>query len=161
MNKVFLLIGGNLGERQKNMDEARKQIAARIGKITKCSAIYETAAWGLTDQPDFYNQALMVETDLTPAQLMDVILKIEKDLGRVRLQRYGPRLIDIDILLYNHLILESPSVTIPHPRMQERRFVLAPLNEIAADYLHPLLGKTIQVLLETTPDNTPVKKLDL
>lgn len=143
------------------MDEARKQIATHIGKIVKCSAIYNTAAWGLTDQPDFYNQALMVETDLTPSQLMDAILKIEKGLGRVRLQRYGPRLIDIDILLYNNLISTTPSVTIPHPRMQERRFVLAPLNEIATDYIHPLLGETIQHLLENTADKTPVKKLDL
>ncbi|WP_018625829.1 2-amino-4-hydroxy-6-hydroxymethyldihydropteridine diphosphokinase [Niabella aurantiaca] len=159
MNHAFLLIGGNLGDRAAHLTQARDLISHRIGPVRKISAIYETAAWGLTDQPDFYNQALLVTTPLLPEALMQMILAIESDMGRVRKERYGPRVIDIDILLYNDLVYQSPVVTLPHPRMTERRFVLAPLDEIAPEQIHPELNRTIHQLLLQTTDASPVKKI--
>ncbi|MBO9620421.1 MAG: 2-amino-4-hydroxy-6-hydroxymethyldihydropteridine diphosphokinase, partial [Niabella sp.] len=137
----------------------RRHLEKEAGVIIKRSAIYETAAWGLTDQPDFYNQALEIATDLSPEQLMAVILNIETAMGRIREERYGPRTIDIDILLYGNFICDTPSVTIPHPRMTERRFVLTPLDEIAPDLVHPQLNKTIHELLGVTTDASLVKKM--
>ncbi|AHF16993.1 2-amino-4-hydroxy-6-hydroxymethyldihydropteridine diphosphokinase [Niabella soli] len=159
MNPAYLLIGGNLGNRQENLGRARRHIEKEAGAIIKRSAIYETAAWGLTDQPDFYNQALRIETTLTPEQLMTVILKIETTMGRIRQERYGPRIIDIDILFYGAIVCDTPAVTIPHPRITERRFVLAPLEEIAPDLIHPQLNKSIHELLAATTDTSPVKKV--
>lgn len=159
MNQAFLLIGGNLGDRAANLAQARDRIGQAIGTIRRTSAIYETAAWGLTDQPDFYNQALLVVTPLQPDALMHRILEIEAGMGRIRNERYGPRVIDIDILLYNNLVFQSPVVILPHPRMAERRFVLAPLEEIAPDIIHPQLHRTIRQLLLQVPDPSPVKKI--
>ncbi|MCD2425700.1 2-amino-4-hydroxy-6-hydroxymethyldihydropteridine diphosphokinase [Niabella pedocola] len=159
MNQVYLLIGGNLGDRTAHLAQARALIGRSIGPIRKASALYETAAWGLVHQPDFYNQALEVSTALQPEPLMQMILTIEADMGRIRNERYGPRVIDIDILLYNDLICTSPRVTLPHPRMQERRFVLAPLNEIAPELQHPVLHQTIRQLLDTVSDDSAVKKI--
>lgn len=160
MKQAYLLIGGNLGNRKENLEEACRRLEKEAGAIIKKSAIYETAAWGLTDQPDFYNQALQIATSLTPAQLMSVILGIETSMGRIREKRYGPRIIDIDILLYQDLICDTPSVTIPHPRITERRFALAPLDEIAPGLIHPQLNKTIRSLLAVVNDPSPVKKTD-
>lgn len=159
MNHAFLLIGGNLGDRAAHLAQARDLISRHIGPVCKSSAIYETAAWGLTDQPDFYNQAILVTTPLLPEPLMQTILAIESDMGRIRKERYGPRVIDIDILLYNNLVYRSPAVTLPHPRMTERRFVLAPLDEIAPEEVHPTLHRTIHQLLLQTMDDSPVKKI--
>ncbi|WP_300598848.1 2-amino-4-hydroxy-6-hydroxymethyldihydropteridine diphosphokinase [Niabella sp.] len=159
MNRIFLLIGGNLGDRTAHLEQARALIERHIGTIEKTSAIYETAAWGLVHQPDFYNQALQVSTALQPEPLMQMILKIESGMGRVRNERYGPRVIDIDILLYNDLVCALPQVTLPHPRMQERRFVLAPLDEIAPELQHPVLHQTIRQLLATVSDDSAVKKI--
>lgn len=159
MNQAFLLIGGNLGDRATNLARARNRISQAIGPIRKTSSVYETAAWGLVDQPDFYNQVLRIDTTLQPEPLMLRLLGIETDMGRVRKERYGPRLIDIDILLYNNLVFQSPLVTLPHPRMTERRFVLAPLEEIAPELLHPQLHLTIHQLLLQVQDPSPVKKI--
>lgn len=159
MNQAYLLIGGNLGDRTAHLAQARTLIGRHIGSIENASAIYETAAWGLVHQPDFYNQALRVSTALQPEPLMQMILKIEADMGRVRNERYGPRVIDIDILLYNDLICALPLVTLPHPRMQERRFVLAPLDEIAPEVQHPVLHQTIRQLLAAVSDDSAVKKI--
>jgi len=159
MNTVFLLTGGNLGDRLKNLQQAVDFIAKDCGTIGKTSAIYQTAAWGFTSQPDFYNQAIELHTLLGADDLMQALLNIEHKMGRTRSTKMGPRTIDIDILLMNDMVYLSPLVTIPHPRMAERRFVLMPLTEIAAHIIHPVLHKTIHELLIACKDELPVYKI--
>lgn len=125
--------------------------------VCKQSLLYETAAWGYTDQPDFLNQVVQVETDLTPLRLLNFLKRTEMELGRVENFRYGPRLIDIDILFYDDLVKNTNQLQIPHPRIPERAFVLVPLNEIAPGLKHPVLGKTIAELLAELPDRAGVK----
>lgn len=158
MNKAYLLIGGNLGDRKENLKKARESIALRCGRIIQSSSVYETAAWGKKDQPSFLNQALEIETALTAEQLMHCILEIENMAGRIRKEKYGARIIDIDILLFNQEIYDFPFLKLPHPEMQNRRFALIPLAEIAADEIHPVLKKTIAELLKECPDQLEVKK---
>lgn len=158
MNKVYLLTGGNVGNREQYLRQSADLIEAACGKIIRRSSLYETAAWGKTDQPAFLNQALQLATELPPEELMKRLLGIEETIGRKRAEKYGPRTIDIDILLYGDEIINFPLVTIPHPQMTNRRFVLVPLHEIAPDYKHPVLHKTITALLATCPDPLPVKK---
>jgi 2-amino-4-hydroxy-6-hydroxymethyldihydropteridine diphosphokinase len=158
MHTAFLLIGGNLGNRERNFETARNLIAKYCGVITRSSSLYDTAAWGKTNQPSFLNQAVEIETRLTAVQLMKQILELEKMMGRERKEKYGPRLIDIDILFFNREIYDQPDLKIPHPEMQNRRFVLIPLNEIAADVRHPILKKSIAQLLEECPDQSEVRK---
>jgi 2-amino-4-hydroxy-6-hydroxymethyldihydropteridine diphosphokinase len=160
MNRAFLLIGGNLGERAAFLAEAREQINRHCGHIVKASALYETAAWGKTDQRDFLNQALEVETDLPAEQLITEVLLVEKKMGRVRMVKYGERTIDIDILLFNDETHNTPLLKIPHPEMQNRRFVLKPLAEIAPNAVHPVLGKTVRELLDQCPDPLAVNKFE-
>jgi 2-amino-4-hydroxy-6-hydroxymethyldihydropteridine diphosphokinase len=159
MNYVYLLIGGNVGDRLHNLQQAVITIDRTCGRVVRQSAIYETAAWGKTDQQSFLNQALLVETDLTAFQLLEKVLEAETLLGRVRKERYGPRIIDIDILLFNYDDISEPDLVIPHPELQNRRFALTPLAEIAPGYLHPVLGKTIRTLLEECKDELEVKKV--
>lgn len=158
MNIAYLLIGGNLGNREKNLGEAREQLARQYGSVPLTSSLYETAAWGITDQPAFLNQAIMLNTELNARQLIRKILKIEKMMGRVRKEKLGPRLIDIDILLYNDDIYENSFLKLPHPELQNRRFALVPLAEIAPDVIHPVLKKSIRELLNECPDELEVKK---
>ncbi|WP_336517409.1 2-amino-4-hydroxy-6-hydroxymethyldihydropteridine diphosphokinase [Pollutibacter soli] len=158
MKQVYLLIGGNLGNRTENLAQARKLIGARCGKILNSSSLYETAAWGDIPQPDFLNQVLEIDTPLASQELLPVILAIENDLGRFRNERYGPRTIDIDILFYNDIIVDEKHLQIPHPRIAERRFVLTPMNEIAPDFIHPVAGKTISWLLANCKDELAVYK---
>ena len=159
MNTVHLLIGGNLGDRKENLLTAISLIDEQCGGLTKSSSIYETEAWGKTDQPSFLNQALEISTTLNARQLMRKILKIEKEMGRVRKEKLGPRIIDIDILLFENEIHDLRFLKIPHPEMQNRRFVLVPLAEINSTLQHPVLKKTIAELLEECPDNLEVKKI--
>ena len=158
MNTAYLLTGGNLGNRAMNLQKAYTLIDDRCGKIQCSSAIYETAAWGLTEQPSFYNQALAVQTALPPETLMLRLLDIEQMMGRQRNIKMGPRTIDLDILLINDLVLQTDLLTLPHPAMQYRRFVLAPLCKIAPDIMHPVLHKTIRQLLAECPDELDVQK---
>ena len=158
MNTVYLLTGGNVGNRQQYLQESARLIELACGKIVRRSAIYETAPWGKTDQAAFLNQALELLTALPAAGLMEQLLAIEQTAGRKRAEKYGPRTIDIDILLFNNEIIHTPLLTIPHPHMAGRRFVLEPLNEIAPGYIHPVLEKNITRLLQECPDPLPVKK---
>ena len=159
MNQTYLLIGGNLGNRFNNLEKARSLIAAVIGKIINASAVYETEAWGIKEQPAFLNQVLIVSTSLDPDQLLSRILSIEHEMGRERTQKFGPRSIDIDILFYNQEIIDQPGLIIPHPQLHLRRFTLEPLNEISPSFIHPLFDKSIAELLQECPDNLVVKKL--
>jgi len=158
MNTAYLLVGGNIGEREQNLARARQWIEADCGAIIRASSIYETAAWGNTAQAAFLNQVLEIHTPLNAKQLIRHVLKVEKKMGRIREEKYGPRLIDIDILLFNDEIHKTDFLTIPHPEMQNRRFVLEPLAEIAPAVTHPALKKTITELLNDCPDPLPVKK---
>ena len=158
MSTAHLLIGGNLGDRKENLLTAISLISEQCGPLTQSSSIYETEAWGITDQPSFLNQALEISTSLNARQLMRKILKIEKEMGRVRKEKLGPRIIDIDILLFEDEIHDLRFLKIPHPEMQNRRFVLVPLAEIDPTLHHPVLKKTIAELLEECPDLLNVKK---
>jgi 2-amino-4-hydroxy-6-hydroxymethyldihydropteridine diphosphokinase len=158
MNRAYLLTGGNIGDRKQNLLHASKLISEECGVVTAKSSLYETEAWGKTDQPAFLNQALEVETKLTARQLIRRVLKIEKQMGRERYEKYSPRVIDIDILLFNNEVHNYPLLKVPHPEMQYRRFTLLPLAEIAAGWVHPVLHKTIKTLLQDCPDTLKVKK---
>lgn len=158
MNKAYLLTGGNLGDREQNLATARFLINEQCGTIVTASSIYETAAWGKTDQPSFLNQALELDTPLNAKQLIRRILKIEKIMGRIRDEKYGPRLIDIDILLFNNEKHNYQFLKVPHPEMQNRRFALLPLTEIAPEVVHPVMNKTIATLLKECMDMLQVKK---
>jgi len=160
MNKAYLLIGGNLGNREENLSKAVDLINEQCGNITKTSSLYETAAWGVTEQPSFLNQALEISTSLNAKQLMRKALAIEKTMGRVRKEKFGPRIIDIDILFYENEVHDLSFLKIPHPELQNRRFVLVPLAEINSEFQHPVLKKTVAELLEECPDNLEVKKIN-
>ncbi len=158
MNKAFLLLGGNLGDRKENLKKAGERIGEKCGILIRSSSLYETAAWGKTDQPVFLNQAIEIKTELDAKQLMKKILEIEKEMGRERKEKYGPRVIDIDVLLYNDEQYNDSFLKIPHPEMQNRRFVLTPLAEIASGFQHPVFKKSISQLLKECPDKLRVKK---
>ena len=159
MRTAYLLIGGNLGNRKENLAKAVSLINEQCGSLTRSSSIYETEAWGNTDQPSFLNQALEISTSLNARQLMRKVLKIEEIMGRVRKEKLGPRIIDIDILLFENEIHDLRFLKIPHPEMQNRRFVLVPLAEINSTLQHPILKKSIAELLVECPDNLEVKKI--
>lgn len=152
MNEAYLLIGGNLGDRCYNLMQARLEIENVAGNIVMQSNIYETAAWGITDQPSFLNQVLLVHTDKKPLQLLHVLSGVEEKLGRKRLQKFGPRIIDIDILFFNDQVVSTSKLIIPHPQLENRRFALVPLSEFAANFIHPKSGKTVAQLLQDCND---------
>ena len=159
MTIVFLGIGTNLGNRESNLEEAVARIEEYIGTVLDSSSIYETEPWGFQAKDEFLNKVVKVKTELSPSGLLGRILMIEYLLGRVRGQvRYSSRLIDIDILLYEDMIVEEESLKIPHPLLQQRKFVLVPLCEIASEMIHPVLKKSIAELLETCEDRGEVKK---
>lgn len=159
MNKAYLLIGGNLGDRAALQESAMALIDLSPSRITQRSSLYETAAWGKTDQPSFFNRCICVETELMPESLLERLLEIETSLGRIRTEKFGPRTVDIDILLYNDLILETDQLSLPHPGLPQRRFALEPLNELAPHLLHPSLQLTISELLASCKDPLEVKKI--
>ncbi len=152
MNGVYLITGGNLGNRTENLHQAAMQIIARVGLITAKSLLYETDAWGKEDTPAYLNQVLAVSTPLNAQQLMQACLQIESDMGRIRDEKWASRIIDIDILFYNDDIVSLPNLQIPHPRIAERRFVLEPLCELAADEIHPVSGLSIRELWQRCKD---------
>ena len=158
-NLVYLSLGSNVGNRQAQLQDARARLAT-VGRVVAESSLYETEPVELTQQPWFLNCALALETSKTPQQLMAAILRVEEEMGRRRMQKKGPRSIDIDILLFGDTIINSPELTIPHPAMQQRRFVLEPLAEIAPEVLDPVLKKTIRELRDELPPGQVVRKLE-
>lgn len=161
MNDAYLLIGGNLGDRLTFLRQAFKLIEQSAGRIVAQSSIYETAAWGMENQPAFLNQVVLLNTDHQPKALLNDLLAIEEKLGRQRAKKYGPREIDIDILLFKDEIIDEPQLKIPHPFLPTRRFALIPLAELAPALIHPTTKKTIQQLLDSCPDTLPVEKFAL
>jgi len=159
MALAYLLLGSNLGNRLSYLDQAQQLISKHCGEIINQSSIYETAAWGFTNQPAFYNQVIVLQTMIEQQHLMQTLLEIEEKIGRKREIKYGPRIIDIDILLIDNLISNTSLLALPHPFLPERRFALLPLSEVAAKQLHPLSNKTIMQLLEECTDKLEVKKL--
>ncbi len=161
MAQVFIIIGSNLGNREINIAEAEKLITREIGNIIKSSHLYETEPWGTSNNKKFCNKALIVETGLKPYSILEKAQIIEKSLGRARNNdKYKPRTIDIDILFIDNLILSDKSLTIPHPLIAERKFVLVPLSEICNDFVHPVFNKTIGDLLNNCHDKLDVTKLE-
>lgn len=159
MNKIFLITGGNIGDRKKNLETAAMLIEKKIGKIIQSSKIYETDAWGITDQNSFYNQVHIVESMFSAFEVMKKILKIEEKMGRVRTIKNAARVIDIDILFFNDDIVNEQNLTIPHPQIINRRFVLMPLDEIAPTMIHPVFQKNIHAILLMCKDGLNVKAL--
>ncbi|WP_214225457.1 2-amino-4-hydroxy-6-hydroxymethyldihydropteridine diphosphokinase [Pedobacter sp. B4-66] len=158
--KVYLLLGSNLGDREQLIDEAIALINSGIGEVIEKSSVYETAAWGKEDQPSFLNIALGINTKLTPIEVLNKALTIELELGRVRHEKWGSRLIDIDVIFYDDIVVDmGAELQIPHPQMQYRKFVLEPLAEIAADYVHPVLKITVREVLERLQDNLSVSRI--
>jgi len=156
---VYLSLGSNIGDREAHLREAIRRLES-TGKLRSLSSIYETEPVEFTDQPQFLNCAVALETSSTPEQLMLQLLTVEKAMGRQRIQKKGPRTIDLDILLFEDEVIATPVLTIPHPAMQYRRFVLEPLAEVAPDAMHPVLRKTVRELLEELPSGQSVRRME-
>ena len=159
MNNAFLILGSNLGERKHLITLARNLIGEKTGYIKRISSVYETEPWGVTGQPNYYNQVVEILTELGAHELMATVLGIEQDMGRKRIKKYDSRIIDIDILFFNSETYDSGAVTIPHPRLHLRRFVLEPLAEIAPEFIHPISKKSLALLLSECKDDSIVKKI--
>ena len=158
MNTVYLLLGSNMGESEQLLIVATNMIEKNIGKLTTSSAIYRTAAWGKEDQPDFLNQIIIVSSLLSSSTLLKEIFVIEKEMGRVRTTKNAARVIDIDMLFFNDEIIQTENLTVPHKQIQNRKFVLVPLAEIAPDFIHPVLKKSSLELLSICSDKLNVQK---
>ena len=158
MNTVYLLLGSNMGDSVQMLTVATNMIEKNIGKLTKSSSIYRTAAWGNEDQPDFLNQIIIISSSLSSSAVLKEIFVIEKEMGRVRTTKNAARVIDIDMLFFNDEIIQTETLTVPHPQIQNRRFVLVPLAEISPDFQHPLFKKSSLELLSICSDKLNVQK---
>jgi 2-amino-4-hydroxy-6-hydroxymethyldihydropteridine diphosphokinase len=157
MNPVYLSLGTNLGDRFANLQRAVEHLQKHL-TVTAVSPVYATEAWGVTDQPSFLNACVAALTELSPRELLNVIKEIEREMGRTPTRHWGPRLIDIDIIFYSHQVVSEPDLTIPHPHVAERAFVLAPLADIIPNFVHPLTGESVQAMLDAV-DMADVERL--
>jgi 2-amino-4-hydroxy-6-hydroxymethyldihydropteridine diphosphokinase len=160
MNSAVILLGSNLGNRYKNLSDALTLIKQKIGELKLSSKVYETAPWGNTEQPSFLNQVVEISTAFNALTLMKNLLAIEQEQGRIRREKWSPRIIDLDVLYFNEEIIQSNELTVPHPCMHERRFVLVPLNEILPNKLHPILKKMNSQLLKELKDQQDVRPVE-
>jgi 2-amino-4-hydroxy-6-hydroxymethyldihydropteridine diphosphokinase len=158
-SRTWLLLGSNIGNPALALDKAKTAIGKKIGTIVRQSSLYRTAAWGNIHQPTFLNQVVIVETSLSAMQTMQQILSIEEKMGRIRTTKNAPRIIDIDILFFNKTVCRSPGLTVPHPLIRERNFVLVPMNELSPNLKHPVLQKTMHRLMLECRDSLAVKKI--
>jgi 2-amino-4-hydroxy-6-hydroxymethyldihydropteridine diphosphokinase len=158
-NKVYLLTGSNVGDSSALLKEAKLAIQKQVGEIEAASQLYKTAPWGNTNQQDFLNQVLAVNTILSATDVLKIILNIELQMGRTREKKWAPRTIDIDILFFNNEFIQEDNLIVPHPLLHQRRFTLVPLAEIAPNYSHPLLHQSIFNLLQHCNDDSVVEKL--
>jgi 2-amino-4-hydroxy-6-hydroxymethyldihydropteridine diphosphokinase len=161
MNVVFLGLGTNLGDRSKNLSDAVSGINEQIGEVVKISSVYETEPWGFKAESQFLNIVIKVETRLNPSAVLEAILRFELSSGRVRGEnQYSSRIIDIDILFFEDMVIDLIDLKVPHPKLHERKFVLVPLCEIAPELVHPVLKKTVAALLEECEDGSEVRKIN-
>lgn len=158
-NRVVLSLGGNMGDVKQVFKDALGYIEKEIGELAQLSSVYKTKAWGIENQPDFLNQVIIVESSFLPAEVLKKCLEIESELGRVRKEKWGERIIDIDLLFYNDELIKSEDLTLPHPYIQERNFILYPLVEILPNYIHPKFKKTLFDLKNDCKDQLPVVKI--
>ena len=161
MNIVFLQLGSNLGDRELLLKDSITAIENRVGDVVEFSKVYESAPWRVEGQENYLNQILKVRTTLSAEEVLSSVLDIEKQLGRIRLEKWGERLIDIDIIFYNDSIIETPDLCVPHKHLHERMFVLTPLHNIAPEMVHPKYNKTIEELLNMCTDTELVKEYAL
>lgn len=159
MAKAYLLLGSNTGNSAELFEKACNHIEQQIGKITEKSSLYRTEPWGVTDQPDYLNLLIIVDTNYEPTDLLKLILNLEKDLGRERIVKWGPRTIDIDILYYDDEIIIRSELKIPHPEIQNRKFALIPLVEADPDFIHPVFNISNREMLKRCNDTLKVDKL--
>ncbi len=161
MHDYYLLLGANLGERYQSLTFARAKLAQAVGEVVSVSSIYATAAWGTNSKNEYLNQALWIRSSKSPLEVLDLVLSIEVEAGRVRTERWADRTLDIDILACDRLQMNTARLTLPHPELQNRRFALVPLAEIAPDWRHPIIHLTTQEMLYTCEDKLDVKQIDL
>ena len=160
MKVVYLSFGGNVGNVSQTFSKAIHILEQRISPVQSSSSLYKTAAWGNEDQPDFLNQVLAFISNKHPLEIIDICLETEKELGRVREEKWGPRIIDIDVLFIGDMIVREENLSVPHPEIAKRRFILAPIAEIAKSFEHPILKKTMEELLEDCQDELEVEVLN-
>jgi 2-amino-4-hydroxy-6-hydroxymethyldihydropteridine diphosphokinase len=156
---IYILLGTNLGNKKLNLSNAIAKLSVNRINSKRTSSLYKTAAWGNTNQDYFLNQILEIDTDIDPIELLKICLKVEQDMGRIRNKKWESRVIDIDVLFYNDLILESNELTIPHKHLHQRLFTLLPMAELNPTLIHPVFNKTILELIQNCEDDLPVEKL--
>jgi 2-amino-4-hydroxy-6-hydroxymethyldihydropteridine diphosphokinase len=160
MNNIYLHLGSNMGDKQDNIAKAILAIGKRIGKIVTKSSLYETEAWGIKEQESFINQAVQINSDLSPREMLTKCLAIETEMGRQRKEKWGPRIIDIDILFFGTKKINDKDLVIPHSEIPNRNFVLIPMMEIAGELIHPVLNKSIEEIYDECKDICEVIQID-